>query len=473
MIITKKVSIKLSNRNIGGIKKRGYDKKLIYGENIDIDLKYMSPHSHIPITVKCDNCDHIKELKYYTYNRMTNNDTEPYYCNKKDCINKKREISLEKKYGVKNVFQLGSTKEKIKLTNLEKYGVENPQQNKIIKEKTEQTNILKYGNRNVFQNVDIKEKIKKTNNIRYGVNYPQQSEMIRSKYSCLHKSSKIEKRLLFFIKENYEGEILINKNNIISGYEIDIYLPELKLAFEFNGLYWHNELTKDKNYHKMKTDLCEEKGVQLIHVWEDDWEYKQDIVKSIILNRLERIETKIFAKETEIREITDNNLIKKFLNINHLQGFVKSKIKIGLFHNNDLVSLMTFGKTRKNTISTDNEYEMLRFCNKLNTNIIDSESKLFDYFIKKYNPNKILSHVNRSYSNYIFYEELGFKLSYITKPNYYYIIRRKRINHFEFRKNILIKQGFDKNKSEHQIMLNRKIYRIYDAGNYEFVYDNY
>jgi very-short-patch-repair endonuclease len=470
MIITKKVSIKLSNRNIGGIKQRGYNKKLIYGKNINIDLKYISLHSHIPITVKCDNCDNIKELKYYTYNRMTNYDTEPYYCNKKDCINKKRQISLEKKYGVKNVFQLNSTKEKIKSTNLEKYGVENPQQNKIIKEKTEQTNILKYGNRNVFQNIDIKEKIKKTNNIRYGVDYPQQSEMIRSKYSCLHKSSKTEKKLLSFIKENYEGEILINKNNIITGYELDIYLPDLKLALEFNGLYWHNELAKDKNYHKMKTDLCEEKGIQLIHIYEDDWEYKQDIVKSIILDKLDIIETKIFARETKIKEITDNNLIKNFLNNNHLQGFIKSKIKIGLFYKNELISLIIFGKL-KNIKSKDNIYEMIRFCNKLNTDVIGGMSKLFEYFIKTYHPNKIIFYADRSYYNDNLYKEFGFKLSHITKPNYYYIVNRKRIRHLEFNKNVLIKQGFDKNKSEHQIMLERKIYRIYDSGNYEFVYN--
>ena len=440
------------------------------GNSININISDLSKGSHVLIDVICDNCGNEKSIQFNTYYKITNGLNDKYYCNNKECVNIKRKISINKKYKVDNVFQLKEIKEKTKNTNMLLYGCENPQQNKEIKEKTKNTNMLLYGCENPFQNENIKNKIKQTNMEKYGVEYPQQSEMIRSKYSSLNKPSKIENDLLNFIKENYNNIIIINSKKIIEGYELDIYLPDLKLAFEFNGLYWHSELYKDKNYHKLKSNKCLEKQIQLIHIFEDDWEFKQDIVKSMILNKLGKSLYKIYARKTEIKEIINNKLSKDFLNNNHIQGNVNSSVKIGLFYENELVSLMTFGKGRKfmNTKSIDEHYEMLRFCNKLNTNVIGSASKLFKYFIKKYNPKEVTSYADRSYSNGNLYKQLGFELEHITEPNYYYVINRKRKHRFGFRKDLLVKQGFDKNKSEHEIMLERKIYRIFNSGNYKF-----
>ena len=289
----------------------------------------------------------------------------------------------------------------------------------------------------------------------------------------IHKNiSGLEITLLNFIKDKYDGDIIINSKDIINPYELDIYLPELNLAFEFNGLYWHSELYKPNNYHKLKTNLCNKKGIQLIHVWEDDWIYKKDIIKSLIINKIGKTQNKIFARKCEIKEITDNQLIRKFLEENHVQGFVGSTVKIGLFYNSDLVSLMTFGKLRLplNSKSNDGEYEMLRFCNKLNTSIIGGASKLFKYFIRNYKPKKIISYADKSYSNGNLYRILNFNITHNTDSNYYYIIDGIRYHRFNFRKNILIKMGYDDKKTEHEIMLERKIYRIYNSGNYKFEY---
>ena len=443
-------------------------------DDITIPVMKLPKGSHAKITIICDNCGKEREMQFNNYYRTTNGLKNKYYCNNKECINKIRKISINKKYGVDNVFQLYDIKEQIKITNNDKYGVDNPQQNTEIKKKTENTNLERYGYKNVFQNESIKDKIKVTNNDKYGVDYPQQSAYIRSKYSSLHKPSKLENELLTFISTNYKGEIISNKNNIILGYEIDVYLPELNLAFEFNGLYWHSEIYKSNNYHKIKTELCEKNGIRLVHIWEDYWEFKQDIIKSIILNKLGKTPNKIFGRKTEVREITDNKLVKIFLDENHLQGFVGSKVKLGLFFDNELVSLMTFGQLRKTMNSkskNENDYEMLRFCNKLNTNVLGGASKLFKYFIKKYNPFNVVSYADKSHSNGNLYEQLGFNLIHTTRPNYYYIIGRKRKYRFGFRKDVLVSQGYNPNKSEHEIMLERKIYRIYDAGNYKFNYN--
>ena len=133
---------------------------------------------------------------------------------------------------------------------------------------------------------------------------------------------------------------------------------------------------------------------------------------------------------------------------------------------------MTFGKKRKNMggKSKDGEFELLRFCNILNTNVVGGASKLFKHFIKNYDYNSIISYADRSHSNGKLYEKLGFEFESKTKPNYHYIIDGIRRYRFGFRKDVLIKEGYDPNKSEHEIMLERGIYRIYNSGNLKYKY---
>jgi hypothetical protein len=136
---------------------------------------------------------------------------------------------------------------------------------------------------------------------------------------------------------------------------------------------------------------------------------------------------------------------------------------------------MTFGKLRKNLGNKDKEgyYELLRFCNKLNTTVIGGANKLFKYFINNYNFKEIISYADRSWTmnnGNNLYDKLGFIKDKITKLNYYYINNNIRENRFKYRKDILVKEGFDKNKSEHEIMLERKFYRIYDSGQIKYKY---
>jgi hypothetical protein len=163
------------------------------------------------------------------------------------------------------------------------------------------------------------------------------------------------------------------------------------------------------------------------------------------------------------------------LDENHIQGKVGSSINVGLYYNNVLVSIMTFGKKRKslgNKTIINDEYELIRFCNKLNTSIIGGASKLLNYFIKTYNPNEIVSYADRRWSKGDLYQKLGFKRIKNTNPNYFYIINKKRKNRFEFRKDLLIKEGFDANKTESQIMDERGILHIYDSGSILFIFRN-
>ena len=291
--------------------------------------------------------------------------------------------------------------------------------------------------------------------------------------NCSHLVSFWEKEVNDFI--NSLGiETETSNRSVLNGKEIDILIKEKNIGIECDGIIYHSELfNNDKNYHINKTKLCNDKGIYLIHIFEDEWRLKNNIVKSMIKNILCKNDTKIYARKCEIKEVCQKEK-KEFLENNHIQGDVNSKINLGLFYNNELVSLMTFGDLRINLGSKkeDGSYELLRFCNKLNTSVIGGASKLFKYFIKIYDFKKIKSYCDLRWFKGNLYEILGFNLIRISKPNYFYTKGNFRENRFKYRKDILVKNGFDKNKTEHQIMFENKYYRIYDCGCKVYEFNN-
>ena len=272
-----------------------------------------------------------------------------------------------------------------------------------------------------------------------------------------------------YIEKYYINKLYNNINKLYGGYiklyNNNIFIPEFNLIIKVIDINHHNELNDADVILLYNLEKCMRHSMKLLQFYSDELEYRFDIIMSILKNKIHRVESKIYARKCEVKEITDSKIASEFLDQNHIQGKCGSSIKLGLYHNNELVSLMTFGKSRHFVGSHNiSKYELLRFCNKLNTVVIGGASKLFNYFIKKYNPESIVSYADRRWSQGNLYEKLGFELYNESKPNYYYIINDVRKNRFNFRKSILIKNGFDKNKSEHEIMLNRGIYRIYDCG---------
>ena len=284
---------------------------------------------------------------------------------------------------------------------------------------------------------------------------------------CFKEKSHVENDVLNYIKEICDCEVIENDRTILDGKEIDILIPSKNIGFEINGLIWHSEkFQTNKMFHVEKKENALKKGINLIHIYEDDWILKQNIIKSRIKNLLHLNEIKIYARKCKIKNVPYKNS-KLFLDENHLQGNCISKYRYGLYYNNELISLMTFGNLRKNVgkSSNYNEYEMLRFCNKLNTNIIGGASKLLKHFINDINPDRIISYADRNWSNGNLYNTLGFKLYNISSPSYYYVINKKKVNRFNLRKDILIsKFNCPKNITEHEFCLSKQWYRIYDCG---------
>lgn len=284
--------------------------------------------------------------------------------------------------------------------------------------------------------------------------------------------SKIEEEVFNYVKKIANSIVIENYRDNKEIKEIDIYVPSYKIGIEIDGLFWHNELNKEKDYHLNKTIACEKNGIRLIHIFEDEWLYKQDILKSMLKNILGKTPNKIYARKCVIKDVVTKEA-SDFLLKNHLQGKCGSSIKIGLYYNNELVSLMCFGKSRHFIGNGKTQWELLRFCNKLDTTVVGGASKLLNYFIKTYNPEEIISYADRRWSNGNLYEKLGFVKYNESKPNYYYIIGQKRIYRFNLRKNVLIeKYGCPIEMSEHDFCLSKKWYRIYDCGCLCYVWKN-
>lgn len=218
----------------------------------------------------------------------------------------------------------------------------------------------------------------------------------------------------------------------------------------------------------------EKHGKKLICIFEDELKYKNDIVKNRLDSIFGKYNTKLYARKCEVREILAKDSFD-FISKYHIQGYANAKNSIGLFYNNELVSVMTFGSLRKNlgSKSIDGEYEMIRYCSKPKTLIVGGASKMLKYFERKYNPTRIISYCDKRWSNGNLYYSLGFDLDHVSKPNYFYVRDGKRENRFKYRKDVLVKEGYDKNKTEEEIMEERGIKRVYDCGCYVFEKNNF
>ena len=258
-------------------------------------------------------------------------------------------------------------------------------------------------------------------------------------------------------------------------YEIDIYLSKYNLGIEYNGEYWHSTRYKDKKYHFNKWKYFKDKNIHLIQIWNNEWKNKNEIVKSMILNRLNICSQKIFARKCIIKEIKNKNEKNTFLNKNHLQGSDNSSYWLGLYYNNELVSIMTFGKRNS---GKQTHYELIRFCNKLNTVVVGAASKLLKYFL---NTHPDIYNIKtfadlRFYKDTGFYNKLGFTFTHTSQPNYFYVKPNEGcMNHYsrlQFQKHKLSKllSNFNINLTEEQNMINNGYLKIYDCGNYVFEY---
>lgn len=288
--------------------------------------------------------------------------------------------------------------------------------------------------------------------------------------------SKVEEDICRFL-ESYNITITKNSRDIIPPRELDIYLPDYNLAIELNGILWHsiginypNTLNRSKIFETLHVDKhtnSKLKGIQLLSIFDNEWVYKTDIVKSIILAKLHVFETKLYARKCSIHQITTSEA-NKFYEQNHLQGGCKQiKSTYCLKYDNDIVCCMSFG-SRKIT-KGDVKNELIRFCNKLNTSVIGGGSKLLKAAINNGLALPLLSYCDKRYGTSNFYETLGFKLIKESLPNYWYTKDCVRLLHRSNFQKHKIATPDNMHKTEKEIMCELGYRRIYDCGNYVFI----
>jgi hypothetical protein len=314
-------------------------------------------------------------------------------------------------------------------------------------------------------------KTKGINQIAAELNITQHAVWIWvAKHDIKAKSHKIkdvkeQKGISKFIREEL-GIINIDYDTkkIITPKEIDIYLPDFKFGIELNGMYWHKE---DKIRHLEKLNLCIDKGIKLVQFWDYEWLFKTDICKSIIRSNL-GLNDRIYARKCKIVELSVSQY-EEFMNINHLQGYAAASIKIGLEYEGEIVSCISFSKPRGKYNKLKYDWELVRYANKLNTNVIGGFSRLFKYC----NLNNIISYCDKMRFDGSMYEQSGFSRIEDTVVGYsyfkgYIVKSREYLQNKKLSKNLTI---YDENLSPRENIFNNGWRKIYNCGNSVWVYN--
>lgn len=384
----------------------------------------------------------------------------------------KREQTIINQYGSKENFYK-QRKLKIEQTNLEKYG---------FKYKATADLLINHSEEylNCWHNKEY--------SIKYLMNYSTKPtiEQLAKNFHCSINSVYlwIEKynlgSYITITKSNYEQEIInfiesldckIDRNNrtILNGQELDVYIPNKKVAIEFNGNYFHDANRIGKLYHFQKSYKCEQLGIRLIHIYQYQWDdpIKQQILKSIITNALGKNTNIIYARKCQIRELKKQD-VELFSKQNSLHGHRNTSIYLGLFYNNELVEIMTFGKAYFSK-NKNIDYEVIRSITKINTTVVGGMNKLFKYFIKKWNPSKILYYVDYNTHNGNSMEKLGFKFINYSK---YGIINIANCKEVKDKYGLIFNRKPEANQQIKEYIKQNKILTIYDAGVKKYIWEN-
>ena len=408
------------------------------------------------------------------------------YCSK-NCHNKHKTLKASESEDKRQKALYGdnykdlSTEEKSKITNLRKYGVDNPFKDV---ERIKKANQEKYGRDYHFQKHIDKDILDKLNDPEWlyeqnkvlnrscieiaeelGINNTTVNKKLHSfniTPSYNYASSFREKKIAMFL-EDIGLDVVENDRSIINPHELDIYLPKNRLAIEYCGLYWHNELHKDINYHANKYKLCKEKGIQLLTIYEDEFIDKEPIVLSSLKHKIgNSTENRIYARKCEVSKVTALEK-KEFFNATHIQGDGNSSINIALTYQGEIVACAAFMKYGEDLT-----------LNRFSTSCIISGalSKILKYVSKNYRFTQIITFADLRWSDGRLYEQSGFVKDKIIRPDYYYVYNNTRYHKFNFRHSKLkrILPNYDPSLSEHKNCINHRIYRIYDCGKIRYTY---
>lgn len=383
-------------------------------------------------------------------------------------------LDISKNFGVSNTT-VGSWFE---LHNIEKIPHSTTIKTKVIK-KIKQTCIKKYGVEFASQKHFSREIIEKLNDPRWLykehiVNKKSLTKISKelgisditvksyfTKYDIetkLYNFSNEEKELADFLSNYFEIER--NDRKLIKPKELDILFPNKNIAIEYNGCFWHSTFTRSDHLHQFeKFKLCQDAGIKLITIYDDEWNTKKDLVKSKLLHILGvSKELTVYARSCKVINLAEKSIIKEFQNTTHIQGYSKGSINLGLEYNGELVALMTFKKY-------SDHYELSRYSTKYK--ITGGFSKILKHFRTNYPIMDIITFADLRWHNGETYIKNGFIFDEELKPDYQYFVNKKREHKFNYRLSQIKKKfpdSFNENETEFKNMDRIGIPRIYDCG---------
>ena len=381
-----------------------------------------------------NNLDASRLTKAVKYNNENYNNRDKY---KKTMLDK---------YGVENSFQMQSSKDTIKDELLDRMNYCSTFKS-MFNDRNKAIEYLKDKNLTYFD-ISTVLNIPYYTIVQWTIRLNLQ-EYINYKFDG---KSHYEDEIVDYLESLGVKNIIRNSNKLLdNNLEIDIYLPDYKLGIEFNGNYWHSDLFKKQNYHQNKSIDAQKLGIHLIHIYQYEWdnEILKNNVKSILKICTNNVSNKLYARQCIIKEIT-NKEAKAFIEQNHIQGYRNAKITVGLFYNDKLVQVMSFSRNKKY------QWEIIRSCSACDFNIVGGVSKLFTYFINKYNPIEIFSYCDFNKFTGISYEKLGMQFIGYTKPDLKYLIGDKVIN---------------RSPNKYKEIKNKVDARLYRAGSKKYLWE--
>ena len=430
-------------------------------------LKYTEKLEYLPLFARSIlYLDNIQELEpCYCGKPVTYIDRKvSKFCSRKCCYKSPERSEATSKRMKENSAEY---LEKRKLTMVEKYGHEFNFQRESVKEKL---SVPKIGLDKAsilndydwcYQKYEV-EKLSASDigaelNVYYGtvIGYLRKHGFeIRQ---CVNRS-KEERRLQEWFETDYPT-LGVLYNSKINNVEYDIYIPSRNLAIEINGLYCHSN--KAENYHMNKSNNIPD--IHLFHFTDLNILEKFDLVKSMIKIKLGE-GAKIFARKCEVRSVSYAES-SKFEIENHIQGTAMSKHRYGLYHNDELIFLMTFGKPR---FDKESEWEIIRICSKQNHIIVGGASRLFKYFIKENSPKSLMSYCDIRYGTGNVYDKLGLIYRRNTKSGFSWVDAHgsKHISRFMTQKKQMEKWlvSYDAALSQSENMLAAGYRQYFDCG---------
>ena len=447
-------------------------------------------------------------------------------------IRAKQKETLLKNYGVVNPSQAVEIKERKKKTTLKNYGVTNPSLSKEVLAAKRKNNLEKYGaitpekkryierylpilGKYVEINKELEEQIelfykgeKDREDSSWGFVCKKCGNKFQDKLSkpglnncvipyevprCLEcypkKAYYGEKEVGEYIESLIPAEEVVQRDRkVLGNRELDLYIPSKSLAIEFNGIAFHsfgknkNSLLdnaleeKQKKYaHLEKTQRCEIQGIQLLHLFENEWldPIKKDIWKSIIAGKL-GTHTRVYARKLALDLEVSSREAQEFLEEHHLQGTVPSKKRIGLRDSSgELYMLVTLGKPR---YGKDSHWELLRLATKKYITVVGGVSKIYKYVREEVlkEGETLVTYADKRYSQGAIYSKLGMECQKDTPPNYFYFLfgeyhLQSRIN-FQKHKLSKLLDSYDEKLTETENMYNNRYRKIYDCGNKKYIY---